>query len=660
MNREVAIMNQTEVSEALEHSLQAALLQAAQDTNTSDIGVTVGVVTPDGTWTGATGVSNLETQEATQPDDLFNIASITKSYTSSVILRLQEQGKLSLDDTIDKWLPEIAANITNGENLTIRQILNGTGGLWDYGNNDEYISDFFADYLSGSNRDWQPEELVAYAFGQPLFSGAGSSDVWTYTNTGNVIAALIAESATGKPFEQILVEEIFKPLGLNNTFFPTENVSKEQRARGYSDLFTVDGNLGQDGIFEDYSSAYTGYGDSGIVSSAEDVAIFFDSLASGDLLSQESTAEIFNYVNTGIPGIDNFGLGVLPGEFPWGEIRAMAGRNYGYLSEVGYFLNSDTTISILVNQDSPRAGLVMNAYTAEIANTLGLNDDSAINGTEADDYKLGTSNNDVINGLEGDDIIIGKKGLDAIDGGMGDDFLSGGEGDDVLFGKDGNDILDGGQDNDFLNGGIGDDLLKGGKGNDALIGGDGQDILKGGKDNDVLSGGAGDDLVRDTQGNNFFYGNDGDDLLFAGKGDDVLYGDAGSDRLIANAGADQLFGGSGDDYLNGGKGDDTLFGGEGNDTLTGLSGNNTLTGGNGSDRFILSQGGTDIITDFTPDEDLLTLPETISFTELEISQGIGDNESNTLITFESETLAILNNINSAETSPSELFVIGDF
>ncbi len=130
MSQEFTTANQTqEVSKELAQKLQTALLQAAQDTNTPNIGVSVGVVTPEGTWTGATGVSNLDTQQATQPDDLFNIASISKSYTSAVILRLQEQGKLSLDDTIDKWLPDIAANLTNGESLTIRQLLNGTAGL---------------------------------------------------------------------------------------------------------------------------------------------------------------------------------------------------------------------------------------------------------------------------------------------------------------------------------------------------------------------------------------------------------------------------------------------------------------------------------------------------------------------------------------------------
>jgi Ca2+-binding RTX toxin-like protein len=136
--------------------------------------------------------------------------------------------------------------------------------------------------------------------------------------------------------------------------------------------------------------------------------------------------------------------------------------------------------------------------------------------------------------------------------------------------------------------------------------------------------------------------------LFAGIEEDVLYGDAGSDRLEANRGNDRVFGGVGNDELYGGEGDDNLIGGEGNDLITGLSGNDTLTGDTGSDRFMLSIQGTDIITDFTTGEDSLELPKNISFSDLEIVRGQGDNAADTFITFDSETLAILNNTNATE------------
>ena len=590
-----------QIPEELRQKLELALNQTTQDLGISDIGVSIGVITPEGIWTGATGISNLETEAATQTDDLFKIASISKAYTSAVILKLQEQGKLSLDDTLDEWLPEIADRVTNGDNLTIRQLLNGTGGLWDYFNLDgEFLPDFFADYVAGSNRDWQPEDLVAYAFGKPAFSaGLGSTEQWTYTNTGNLIAALIAEEATGETFKQILNEEILEPLGLNNTFFTTEDVSLNELAKGYDDILK-DGDIGQDGNLEDYTAVNTAisYGNGSIVSSAEDVAAFFDALASGDLLSPESTAQIFNYVNTGSDGgrtgLDEFefGLGVYPRILPWGETRSMDGSQFGYVSQVDYFQDSDTTISILANRGllgNSQTELVIEAYKASIANTLGLSDGSAIDGTETDNYLTGTSNNDLINGRDGNDILVGRKGLDALDGGKGDDFLSAGAGNDYLFGKEGDDFLAGGKDDDFLNGGIGEDLLQGDKGSDYLVGADGQDTLFGGQGDDLIDGGADNDFIKDTNGNNSLFGNAGDDLLFAGQGDDALYGDAGSDRLLAN------------------RGNDRLFGGEGNDILTGGSGSDTLSGGINDDLFVFNSfdEGVDTITDFSVGDDTL-------------------------------------------------------
>lgn len=651
MNFKSATTNKTQqIPENLEKKLQIALKQATRDTNILDIGVSIGVVTPDSTWTGTSGVSDLKTQEPTKPEDLFSIADITKAYTSTTILKLQEQGKLSLDDTLNKWLPDIASKITNGKNLTIRQLLNGTGGLYNFFNDEEFFSDLVADYLSGTNRDWQPEELIAYAFGKPVFSGLEYGEKWTYTSTGNVIAALIAEKVTGKPFKQILKKEILEPLGLKNTFFTSQEVNSEKRARGYGDIFTVDGNLRSDGILEDYTGASTknAYGSGSIVSSAEEVAIFFNSLASGNLLSPESTTEIFNYVdtglNTGIPSEDKFGLGVYPTKLPWGETRSAAGSQPGYTSEVNHFLNSNVTIVVLVNRwVSDTAELLFQAYKALVANALLLNDGFALNGTEANDYLKGESINDVINGLKGDDIILGQDGLDALDGGIGNDYLDGGKGNDYLFGKKGKDIIKGGKGDDFLNGGVGEDFLNGGKGNDYLIGGDGKDIIRGGKGRDFLNGGMGDDILIDTEGINVFYGNDGDDLLLAGNEDDLLYGDAGRDRIFANAGNDELFGGKGDDYLKGGKGDDNLIGGKDNDTLIGSFGNDTLAGdsgddilfgGYGTDRFQMSQGK-DIIQDFQDSWDLLKLPtingSPSSFNEFEIFQ-IGQN---TVISWES-------------------------
>jgi D-alanyl-D-alanine carboxypeptidase len=633
----VIVMNQNQiniVSQDLAQELQATLQQTAEDVGLFDMAVSVGVVTKYGNWAGANGIANLKTLEATETGDLFNIGSISKSYTSAVILKLQEQGKLSLDDTLGEWLPEIAARIPDGDNLTLRQLLNGTGGVFDYANSEEFLSDLIADYFLGEMRDWQPEDLVAYAFDKPLFSG-GVSDIWTYPNTGNVIATLIAEAATGKFFEQILTEEILQPLGLDNTFFTTEDVDVEQRARGYDDYFRADGSIGEDGVLEEYTDVETTWaiGAGSIVATAEDVAIFFDALASGELLKFASTDEIFNYVNTGVPGFE-FGMGVFPGEYTWSDSRRMTGGLFGYSSNVDYFLRDDITVSVLLNRNGAKAELTAFAYKAAIANTLNLGNAFSLKGTENNDYLPQTSGDDVVDGFGGDDTIFGAEGKDILDGGEGNDFLKGNQGSDLLFGAQGKDILDGGKGDDFLNGGRGNDILEGGKGNDYLLGGKGKDFLDGAQGDDILDGGAGNDLVKDSQGNNILYGNWGNDSLFSGRGEDILYGEMGND------------------YLDSGSGDDILIGGAGKDTLKGSGGINTLTGGNGRDTFILSVEGTDIITDFEDGKDLLQLPDTIDFKDLQIIQ----NDSNALINFQEQTLVILNNFNTEKISASDFIL----
>ncbi len=191
---------------------------------------------------------------------------------------------------------------------------------------------------------------------------------------------------------------------------------------------------------------------------------------------------------------------------------------------------------------------------------------------------LGTAAADTLLGGNGDDVIRGLGGADWIDAGAGHDTLDGGDG------------------NDWLLGGAGNDWIEGGSGADMLAGGTGADTLLGGAGNDLLLGGAGNDQMR---------GGDGADMLLGGAGADMLAGEGGNDWLDGCAD---------DDLLQGGAGADVLMGGAGNDSLDGGAGFDLLTGGAGADCFIFAAGESgasgvarDLITDFTPGEDLIDL-----------------------------------------------------
>jgi CubicO group peptidase (beta-lactamase class C family) len=89
------------------------------------------------------------TEAASQDSDSFNFASITKAYTVKLILKLHKQDKLSLDDTLDQWLPKIAVQIPDSEKITIGELLNAQGKIWDHlSNNDDFIAQIIMTTLS--------------------------------------------------------------------------------------------------------------------------------------------------------------------------------------------------------------------------------------------------------------------------------------------------------------------------------------------------------------------------------------------------------------------------------------------------------------------------------------------------------------------------------
>ncbi|MBD2534127.1 serine hydrolase [Nostoc flagelliforme FACHB-838] len=338
----------------------AMQLQNAVDKNlkNSDLpGATVAVITPDGfTWEGASGVSDLTNQNLMSPDKIFNIGALTETFTAATVLKLAEKGTLSLDDTLGKWLPDITQNILHGESITIRQLLNGTSGIYYYREDEQWRFDITTDFLNGSTKNWSSEDLVAYTYDKPRFSGEASSSVWTYPGTGTVLAKLIVQKATNSSFPNVMREQVLKLLGLNNTFFSGENQLSGKLARGYQDALDADGNIGEDGILEDFTdtnpSLYLASGT--LFSSSQDIARFYQALFSGELLKSKSLKEMLTFVNEGISYEGNqYGLGVASFENSSQREWGKGGDNPGYSSEMRYFPDqSDAIIVTLGNGGS--------------------------------------------------------------------------------------------------------------------------------------------------------------------------------------------------------------------------------------------------------------------------------------------------------------------
>jgi D-alanyl-D-alanine carboxypeptidase len=291
--------------------LQNQLNQVRSDDHFAGI---IGMVRDgDGTQYAATGWGDQFTRVPADPQAQFRIGSNTKAFTSTVILQLEAEGKLSLDDTVAKWLPGVVdANGNDGTKITIRELLNHTSGLKDYAGDPRVSVPYIADVRP--LRQWQPQELIDIATSKAPYSAPGTE--YHYSNTNYMLAGMIIKAVTGNDPQTEVENRIIKPLGLTNTTFPTTDPKLYGNwLHGY---YTV-----RDISF----SNVTVYGPAGsIVSTLDDLATFESALFGGKLLPAAQMKEL---ETAGLDG-DGYGLGV-----GWTDTKC--GTAYNHIGEVlGY------------------------------------------------------------------------------------------------------------------------------------------------------------------------------------------------------------------------------------------------------------------------------------------------------------------------------------
>jgi len=274
----------------------------------------------------ASGLGNVGKQTPMRSGDRFRIASHTKTYVATVVLQLVSEGKLRLDDTVEQWLPAL---VPNGEEITIRQLLNHTSGLFDYENDPRVVEP----YLNGDLRyRWAPIELVRIAVShEPLFEPGATQ---SYSNTGYILAGLIIQAATGNTLRKELSQRIFQPLDLHATSFPTRPGIVGRHAHGYI-------LLGEPPAIDITGISPFVWAAGAIVSTGSDDLNFYRALLSGRLLSDGLLREMKETVPVeGAPPGAGYGLGLTRAGTPcataWGHNGAFGGfYSDAYTSENG-------------------------------------------------------------------------------------------------------------------------------------------------------------------------------------------------------------------------------------------------------------------------------------------------------------------------------------
>jgi CubicO group peptidase (beta-lactamase class C family) len=199
------------------------------------------------------------------PDTVFQIASLTKPFTAIVILRLAEQGRLRIDDPASRWLDWLPPRYSQ---VTLRQLLTHTSGV-PRDLRRENVDEFDLDEFRGR-----------FLAAEPSFA---PGERWEYANTGYTLLSMIAEQAGGAMFGNLLDDLVFSPLGMRHTRYRAPLVAAPGRAVGFD---------WQDGGWQPAAAVYSGYGNSGIESTARDLAAFAAALQQRRLLRPESYAEM--------------------------------------------------------------------------------------------------------------------------------------------------------------------------------------------------------------------------------------------------------------------------------------------------------------------------------------------------------------------------------
>lgn len=272
-------------------------------------GVTAQARDGRGVWKAASGVGNLRTGEPRGKNDRFRVGSITKTFMATVLLQMEAEGRLSLDDTVDRHLPGLVrGNGNDGRKITVRRLLNHTSGLFDYLTDKEYSETYMEGdgYLKHRYDTLPPEKHVKVALShRPLFEpGAKHS----YSNTNYILAGLIVEKVGKRTYEEEVRDRIIRPLGLKATSNPGNSVHLPRpSSRGYSKLFRSQPDRIDD-ITEMNGSQ--GWGDGDIISSAGDLTRFYGALLRGKLLPPRQLKAMKTTVSTPDSPDTAYGLGL--------------------------------------------------------------------------------------------------------------------------------------------------------------------------------------------------------------------------------------------------------------------------------------------------------------------------------------------------------------
>ncbi len=293
----------------------------------------------------AFGMANLEHNVKMAPDHVFEIGSITKQFTAVSILMLEEEGKLSLEDPITKFIENYPMH---GHTITIHHLLVHTSGIKSYTSLESWRKLW--------RKDMNPMEMIDLFKNEPMDFAPGEK--WSYNNSAYFMLGYIIEKASGMPYPEFLEKRIFSPLGMKNSYYGSMSAIIKNRAQGYQKK--------EGYVNAEYLSMTQPYAAGSIMSTVDDLLTWQLAIQSNKLVKKETIQKAFTdyKLNDGKPTYYGYGWGL--DEINGSPTLEHSGGIFGYTTNAIYLPKEDVYVVILDNCDCYNPSEVSTVIAARV------------------------------------------------------------------------------------------------------------------------------------------------------------------------------------------------------------------------------------------------------------------------------------------------------
>ncbi|GAA1353721.1 serine hydrolase domain-containing protein [Catellatospora bangladeshensis] len=347
----VAAPETSELSRTVQRDADALLAQGVP-------GVLVGVDARRGDFTVRSGHGDLDAKTPVPWNAHFRIGSFTKAFVATTVLQLVGERRLSLEDTVDRWLPGVVAgNGNDGRAITIRQLLQHTSGLHDYARELPFLSTREG-FLKSRFDTVTAAEAVRLGVSKPPTFAPGAG--WSYSNTGYALVGMVIERVTGRTWQQEVTARVIRPLGLGNTHAPyTSPHIPGPHAKGYDRFPEGDAADPEWGPRVDVTLQNPSWGGAAgaMTGTVDDGNRFLRALLGGRVLRPDLLAEMKRTVRA--PQFDDawpgarYGLGIMWTPNSCGGAWSHGGTIHGYLTRNGVTDDGDRSVVVSMNTRTP-------------------------------------------------------------------------------------------------------------------------------------------------------------------------------------------------------------------------------------------------------------------------------------------------------------------